>query len=462
MAIIYIIPIHSHLDRTLSYVGNKMKTENLKYEKAVLDLHNALNYTIDDLKTEQKFFVAHSETLTSVETAFEEMMQTKKRKDKRGGILGYHIIQSFAPQEGTPETIHELGKNFLNNAFSGYEGVVATHLNTGCLHNHYVINSVCVRDGFKFNDCLESYYNLRKMSDDLCREYGLSVIDNPKKQSRKPYDLYMAEKNGEWTKDAIIRRDINECIMLSISQKGFYREMQKRGYTFNFNRKYPTISHPNFERPRRLKTLGEEYTPEMIRSRIMADSRNYIIDIPQQDNLVEEYFVPLINPTYKEVYVSFVTVVEYVKKNPRTNREIDKYLIDEMRKLDRLIEQRNLVIGNNIENTDQLLEYKIKCKCDLKEVEEARQRLRNMLKKAVKNDDQKEIVKIKDAISNLTEKAKILRKDIRVCERIETTEPKIESKITTIMNERERKEMSVDERFRRCSRANRKDDFAGC
>ena len=458
MGIVYIKDIQSRLDKTLSYIGNKRKTLNKNYEEVFLDLHNALEYSVDDLKTEQKFFVTGINCEES--NAYKRMIETKDDFGKTDKILGYHIIQSFAPGEGTPESIHELGKEFARRAFGdSFEVVVATHLNTGCLHNHYVLNSVSFMDGKKYYDTNESYARLRKISDDLCREYGLSVIENPKNRSHKSYDLYMAEKNGEWTKDAIIRRDIDECIKLSASQKGFYREMQKRGYTFNFNRKYPTVSHPNFERPRRLKTLGDDYTPEKIRERILSDWRSYVIDIPQQDNLVEEYFMPLSNPSYTEVYVSFVTVVEYVKKNPRTNRELDKYLVSEMRKLDRLIEQRHLVSTNNIETAEQLSEFKSKCKSELKEVEEARQRLRNMLKVAVRSDDQKEIAKIKSAISNLTERAKLLRKDIRVCERIETTEPEIESKINTIMNDKQRKEMTVDERFGRCSRTNSKDDI---
>ena len=129
----------------------------------------------------------------------------------------------------TPDKIHDLGIEFLNRAFNGYEGVVATHLNTDCLHNHLVVNSVQAKSGLKFNDCLESYYNLRQISDELCREYDLSVIENPKKRSRKPYDLYMAEKNGEWTKDAIIKRDIDECILKTTSETGFYTEMRKLG-----------------------------------------------------------------------------------------------------------------------------------------------------------------------------------------------------------------------------------------
>lgn len=456
MAIVFIKDIQTRLDKTLSYIGNKKKTFNENYEEVFLNLHNALEYTVDDLKTEQKFFVTGINC--KYINAFKRMMEAKKEYDKTDGILGYHIIQSFAPGEGTPESIHELGKEFARRAFGDrFEVVVATHLNTGCLHNHFVLNSVSWIDGKKYYDNNESYARLRKISDDLCREYGLSVIENPKNRSYKSYDLYMAEKNGEWTKDAIIRRDIDECIKASTSPKGFYREIQKRGYTFNFNRKYPTISHPNFERPRRLKTLGEDYTPERIEERVMADWRKHIIEIPQQDNLVENFFMPLNNPTYSEVYVAFVEVVRYVKKNPRTNRELDKYLISEMRKLDKLIEQQNLVCGNNIETIEQLIEYKEKCKSELGEYEEARQRLRNMLKVAIRADDKKEIAEIKDAIANLTEKAKIMRKEIRVCERIETTEPEIENKMNTIMNDKQRKEMTVDERFGRCSRTNRED-----
>lgn len=460
MAIVYIIPIHTHLDRTLAYVSNKNKTEKENYEEVFLDLHSVLNYTVDDLKTEKQFYVSEF-GLTSLETAFTEMMNTKKLYNKKDGNLGYHIIQSFAPGEGTPELIHDIGVDFVKRAFNGYEAVVATHLNTDCLHNHIVINSVCVETGKKFNDCMESYYNLRQISDELCREYGLSVIENPKKRSRKPYDLYMAEKNGEWTKDAIIKRDIDECILKTTSERSFYIEMRKLGYTFNFERKYPTISHPKFERPRRLKTLGEGYTPQDIERRLMSKWQRYKVDVPEQDNLVQEFFEPLIEPNYQQVYVSFVTVVQYVKRNPNTNREIDKYLIDEMRKLDKLIEQQNLLCDNDIETPEQLEEFKTSCKSQIQKCDEARNRLRKMLKAAERTGDEKEVAELKEHISNLTMKMRALRKDIRICDRIQEQEPKIENKINEIINDKERKEMRTDERFRRRSRTNREDDITG-
>ena len=460
MGIIFIKDIQYRLDKTISYIGNKKKTLNENYEEIFLDLHNALNYTVDDLKTEQKFFVDGINC--RYENALKKMTETKKEFHKTDKILGYHIIQSFAPGEGTPESIHKLGKEFARRAFGDrFEVVVATHLNTGCLHNHYVLNSVSFMDGKKYYDNNESYARLRKISDDLCREYELSVIENPKKRSRKPYDLYMAEKNGEWTKDAIIKRDIDECILKTTSEIGFYVEMKKLGYSFNFERKYPTISHPKFERPRRLKTLGEGYTPQDIERRLMSKWQRYKIDIPEQDNLVQEFFEPLDEPNYREVYVSFVTVVQYVKKNPNTNREIDKYLIDEMRKLDKLIEQQNLLCDNDIETPEQLEEFKTSCKSQIQECDEARNRLRKMLKAAERTGDEKEVAELKEHISNLTMKMRALRKDIRICDRIQEQEPKIENKINEIINDKERKEMSTDERFRRRSRTNREDDITG-
>ena len=460
MAIVYIKDIKSRLDKTISYIGNKKKTLNENYEEIFLDLHNALDYSVDDLKTEQNFFVDGINC--KYENALKRMIETKKEFDKTDKILGYHIIQSFAPGEGTPESIHELGKEFARRAFGDrFEVVVATHLNTGCLHNHYVLNSVSFMDGKKYYDNNESYARLRKISDGLCREYGLSVIENPNKKSRKPYDLYMAEKNGEWTKDAIIKRDIDECILKTTSERAFYYEMKKLGYSFNFERKYPTISHSKFERPRRLKTLGEGYTPQDIEKRIMSKWQRYKVEIPEQDNLVQVFFEPLIEPNIQEVYVTFVEVVKYVKKNPNTNREIDKYLIDEMRKLDKLIEQQNLLCGNDIETPEQLTAYRTSCENEIKECDEARSRLRKMLKAAERNGDEKEVAELKEHISNLTMKMSALRKDIRICDRIQEQEPKIENKINEIVNDKERKEMSTDERFRRRSRTNREDDITG-
>lgn len=461
MGIIFIKDIQSRLDKTISYIGNKKKTYNRNYEEIFIDLHNTLDYTVDDLKTEQKFFVDGINC--RYENALKKMTDTKNEFHKTDKILGYHIIQSFAPGEGTPETIHELGKEFARRAFGDrFEVVVATHLNTGCLHNHYVLNSVSYIDGKKYYDTKDSYAHLRKISDELCREYGLSVIENPKKQSRLPYDLYMAEKNGEWTKDAIIKRDIDECILKTTSLRAFYNEMRKLGYSFNFDRKYPIISHPKFERPRRFKTLGEGYGIEDIERKLESKWIRYSVEIPEQENLAQIYFESLVEPSCRQVYVRFIDFVTYVKQNHNTNRQVDKYLVEEMRKLDKFIEQQNLMIDKDLETLEQVAEYKNASEKELSELAIERNMYRNELKVAIRNGDENKIRIARNAISEATERMKILRKEIRICDRIQEQEPKFENKINEIMNNEERKEMTTDERFRRCSRTNREDDVTRC
>lgn len=463
MAVTSIWRIKGTINKVILYATNPKKTEEIENKNGELTAENILNvvinYTERDSATQIKKYV--SGVNCSVNNPMKEMLNVKKHFGKTGGTVGYHGYQSFAEDEVDADTAHKIGCELANRLWGErYQVLVATHIDKySHIHNHFILNTVSFVDGKKYHRTNSDYLKMRQISDDLCREYGLSVIENPKSKSRKPYDLYMAEKNGEWTKDAIIKRDIDECILKTTSERAFYTEMKKLGYTFNFNRKYPTISHPKFERPRRLKTLGEGYTPQDIERRLMSKWQRYKVEIPEQDNLVREFFEPLNEPNYKEVYVSFVTVVRYVKKNPNTNREIDKYLIDEMRKLDKLIEQQNLLCDNDIETPEQLSEYKTSCENELRECDEARNRLRKMLKSAVRKGDEKETTELKDHISTLTERMKILRKDIRICDRIQEQEPKIENKINEIINDKERKEMSTDERFRRRSGTNRENDI---
>ncbi|MEE0968844.1 MAG: hypothetical protein U0M06_05680, partial [Clostridia bacterium] len=116
---------------------------------------------------------------------------------------------------------------------------------------------------------------------------------------------------------------------------------------------------------------------------------------------------------------------------------------------------------NDIETPEQLEDFKTSCKSQIQECDEARNRLRKMLKAAERTGDEKEVAELKEHISNLTMKMRALRKDIRICDRIQEQEPKIENKINEIINDEERKEMSTDERFRRRSRTNREDDITG-
>lgn len=445
MAATKIWNVRGRIDRVIDYAANPEKT---KYSEADLQsLRDVMDYAMNDFKTEEQYYVTGINC--DVEVARQNMTDTKIRFNKLDGNMAYHAYQSFAPGEVTPDTAHEIGIKLAEQMWGDrFEVIVATHLNSHCIHNHFVLNSVSYVDGKKYNDCKESYRRLRQLSDDLCREYGLSVIEQPKDTKERKYVEYTAERNGEPSNSTIIKHDIDECIKLAMSEADFYNRMKRKGYTFIFNNKYATVSHEKFKKPRRLKTLGDDYTPERISERIKAAWRQEEVDIPKQDYPAYEMWGRTKPKQYQTMYVQFVTVVSFVKERPNSNRNLYKLLGDEIRKLDRLIEQQNLLCGNDIDTPEQLDAYKESCKAEITELTEARNKLRSMLKSAQRQGNEKEIIELKDDISNLSERLKKLRRDILVCERIEEQQPDIDNKIDKA-KESNMKEMRIDEQFRR-------------
>lgn len=261
MAITKIIAIRDRLDKRVAYVANAEKTA----------LNCGVRYVVNPEKTEQSFFTAVL-NCSSPEHAFREMSATKKRWRKTGGVLGYHFIQSFAPGEVTPEQAHEIGMEFARRMFGErYEVVIGTHLDKAHLHNHIVINSVSFVDGQKYHSSPESYYNeVRGTSDELCRENDLSVITPQGKG--KHYGEWKAEQDGRPTVRSIIREDIDRIIGEAYTYQTFLLLLQRNGYEIKSgpNRKYTAVRPPGGKRFVRLDSLGEGYTEEAIKQRLMG------------------------------------------------------------------------------------------------------------------------------------------------------------------------------------------------
>ena len=442
MATVSLWKVDCRLDHVINYAVNIEKT-SLKDKE---DLKDVLDYVTRSSKTEQKLFV-NALNCCPV-SAYEQMQETKREYGKTNGILAFHGYQSFAPGEVTPEVAHEIGMKFAEQMWGdSFEVVVATHLDTDCCHNHFVLNSVSFVDGKKYNSCKANNRRMRELSDNLCREYGLSVIENPGPSKHISRYEYMEEKTGKITKNVIFRRDIDECILLSENENDFFREMKKRGYTFDFSHKYVTLSHPLFTKARRLRNLGEDYTPDRLAERI-ENNRIQYIDIPEQEDTVKKYFEDLDEENYQQVYVRFITVVRAVKKRPERNRELQKRFYQEVRKLDRLIEQQNLLCDNDIESYEQLEQFSSSCKDELSELTKARDILRNKLKVATRSGDEKEENEIREHISNLSVMIKKLRRDIVICDRIEKQKPVIDERIEQAKESNSRKELMTYERIR--------------
>ena len=443
MATVSLWKVDNRLDHVINYAANIEKT-SLKDKE---DLKDVLDYATRSSKTEKKLFVNALNCTPA--SAYEQMQETKKEYGKKNGILAFHGYQSFAPGEVTPEVAHEIGMKFAEQMWGdSFEVVVATHLDTDCCHNHFVLNSVSFVDGKKYNSCKANNRRMRELSDNLCREYGLSVIENPGPSKHISRYEYMEEKAGKITKNVIFRKDIDECILLSENENDFFREMKKRGYIFDFSHKYVTLSHPLFPKARRLRNLGLEYEPDRLAERIEENIRRKKVDLPEQDNTVEDYFEDLDNENYQQVYVRFVTVVKIVKERPERNRELQKRFFQEVRKLDRLIEQQNLLCDNDIESYEQLEQFSSSRKDELAELTKARDILRNKLKVAIRSGDEKEENEIREHISNLSVMIKKLRRDIVICDRIEKQKPVIDERIEQAKESNSRKELMNYERIR--------------
>ncbi|MCI6786458.1 MAG: relaxase/mobilization nuclease domain-containing protein [Oscillospiraceae bacterium] len=262
MAYTSVIPVR-RLDRAVKYVMNKEKT-------TAVSLQDALDYAANRDKTEQSCF--ESSYACTLETAFADMRQTKERWHKLGGVQGYHLVQSFAAGEVTPELAHRIAKELADRVLGGrYEYVIGTHLNTGHIHSHIVWNSVSRIDGKKYHSNGKSYVTqIRAVSDELCRKYKLSVIDTENSNHvAKPYAEWLAEKNNQPTWRTAIRQDVDDAIQQSLTWRQFLSAMDRKGYEVRMGRKYPILRPPGKERFVRFKTLGKRYTPEVIQNRLL-------------------------------------------------------------------------------------------------------------------------------------------------------------------------------------------------
>ena len=269
MAYTSMIPVH-RLDRSIDYIQDKDKT--VKKAESAGSLEEAIDYALNREKTEQMVF--EDSIGCTCTSAYADMLATKKRFHKTGGVQGYHLIQSFAEGEVTPELAHLIGQELAGELLKGrFEVVITTHLNTSHYHNHLVFNSVSMMDGRKYHSNSRSYYqDVRRISDSLCRKYGLSVIQANENKGMH-YSQWQAEQDGKPTWRTVIRMDIREAVRESLTWKHFLAQMEQKGYQWKLDRKYIALKAPGMERYVRLKSLGKNYTEAAIRQWILEPKR---------------------------------------------------------------------------------------------------------------------------------------------------------------------------------------------
>ena len=348
MAYTSVIPVR-RLDRAVKYVMNKEKT-------TAVSLQDALDYAANRDKTEKSCF--ESSYACTLETAFADMRQTKEQWHKSGGVQGYHLVQSFAAGEVTPELAHQIAKELADRVLGGrYEYVIGTHLNTDHIHSHIVWNSVSCVDGKKYRSNYKSYVTeIRAVSDKLCREYKLSVIGTETSHHvAKPYAEWLAEQSGKPTWRTAIRQDVDDAIRQSLTWRQFLSAMERKGYEVRMGRKYPVLRPPGKERFVRFKTLGKRYTPEAIQTRILYPQsyHPYVENPPTiQHGRLHSGKKPSRKLTgLRALYYRYLYELGALPRKPRR----PSYAVrQDAYKLDQRIRQMEFLSRNNIDTLAQL------------------------------------------------------------------------------------------------------------
>ena len=219
-------------------------------------------------KTEHQLYVSGFNCIP--QNAYEIMMETKTRwrkPVKDGNILAYHIIQSFAPGEATPDQVHQIGCEFVQRFLADrFECTVSTHLDRGHLHNHIVVNSVSYADGRMFRSDFNTYYKgIRETSDELCRENRLSVIETDGKG--KSYDEWLSGQAGKPTIRGMVRKDVEQAIAAADSFDGFITELQNMGYTVKYGPRveHMAVRHKDAQRNIRIDRLDPRFSETALR-----------------------------------------------------------------------------------------------------------------------------------------------------------------------------------------------------
>ena len=231
-------------------------------------MSKAIAYILNPEKTDEKLLV--SSYGCASETAAREFEWTRKIAEQKGmnpvRIIARHVIQSFEIGEVTPELAHEIGKQFADEILGGkYEYVLTTHIDKDHVHNHLIFNAVDFVDYHAYKSYKRIYYDMREVSDRLCKENGLSVIP-PSQNKGMDYKEYTEAKRGTSWKQKL-KQTIDRLVITAKDYDDFLRLMQEAGYEIKTG-KYISFRAEGQERFTRSKTLGENYTEERIKERI--------------------------------------------------------------------------------------------------------------------------------------------------------------------------------------------------
>ena len=433
MAVTAIWSIKGRVESVIQYTANPEKTWNGNYGQAAQfhALENVMQYAADEMKTEKQLYVSGVNCSSDPAEATRQFYQTKKVWNKEGGIVCFHGYQSFKKGEVTPEVAHKVGIEVAERMWGDrFEVLVSSHLNTGTIHNHYCLNSISFADGLRYYDQKATYAKLRQISDEVCREYGLSVIEHPQGSKRHISEI-IAEREGKPTQREAIRRDVDAAISCNTSTKYFYRTMESLGYVFERRGSFLRIRPDNGKKWFRLDTLGEGYTEEDIRERL-------------EENFYQnrrQYFQPDRPQPFEKpkglhaLYIYYCYLLGELPKTKPPSKAAYDVMREDRAKLQKYSAQADLMGRQGIDTAEDLHAFTERINERHKELAMKRSKLRNKLRRM---NDSKEMQPIKAEIGRLTDEMAEIRKDMRTCLDIAERHGVMEQVVNTIFEPEQR------------------------
>ena len=431
MAATKIWAVKGSLRSLVDYVENPEKTMATA-DAGMKDLFNVLDYATNADKTEQKLFVSSVNCLPEI--AIQQMVLTKKQFDKTDKILAFHAYQSFKPGEVTPQQCHEIGVKLAKEMWGDrFQVIVATHLDRSHLHNHFALKSVSFRDGGKYNSCKAATQRLRSVSDRLCREYGLSVIENPGKSP--PRMIYLAERNGEPTRYNVFRQTIDRAIEGATTNTQFVAALRMQGFEIRQSGKHWAIKMIGDNRVTRLYRLGDDYTGAAITKRILDSDMNK-----------RRVFYPKPKPTvshrklygnfrqtkkligYRALYFRFLYRMGVLPKN-RPRPPCCPILWEDVRQLRKYTGQIRLLAYHKIDTAEQLQTFMEHVQSRMDDLIRQRTHIQNKLRRA---KEPEAIEELKIEKTSLTEHITPLRRDLSIAAEIEERTARMKGKLAVI------------------------------
>jgi hypothetical protein len=444
MATTAIWAINGNISGVLTYVENKDKTRSQEWSQSELQgLKDVMDYAVNPSKTEKQFYVTGINCDPSI--AREQMLITKRRFGKLEGRSAYHGYQSFKPGETTPDIAHEIGVKFAQMLWGyEYQVIVATHTDRAHIHNHFVINSVSFVDGRKYHSDCQSYFGkMRSISDTLCREYGLSVVEPTDHDGSKTrhYKEWLDEKDGRQTWRGIICQDVDSAILQSATWSQFLSALKAKGYEIKTGM-HIAVRPPGKERFIRLRSLGDEYTQEALMRRI-SQRRTSQNDQSEPRKMSEQRhlrgsirkktgFIRL--KGFRALYFQYMYRMGIVKRHPQSSKRMHFLLREDLLKLDMITTEFKLLHANRIDTISELKAFRDKISTQVGSLLTERREIGVRKRKAT---DQQEFATLMVSGAAILLQLKECRKELKLCDDIEQRSIAMANRLKQIEKEKE-------------------------